>query len=113
MGGSWMWGPGMSGPRMSGPHGIAEFAEDLAEPVVNRLEDGRAVGELDVVKRGKPGDGLVDPIVSSAGARVPGGIERLWVHCSLLLRLQLTSAGSAMRYSPRVNGTAQPGARHT
>jgi hypothetical protein len=96
-------------PAVRGTASVAEFAEDFAEPVVYCLEDGRAVGEIGVVERGEPGDGRVDPLVPGGSGRlVPGGarprvrgrIERLWVHRSLLLRLQLTSAGPVMRYSP-------------
>jgi hypothetical protein len=92
-----------------GPPGVAEFAEDLPEPVVDLLEDSRAIGELHVVKPAESGDGSVDPGIPGAvdpgvsgwvDPRVSGWIERFWVHCSLLLGLQLTSAGSAMRYSP-------------
>jgi hypothetical protein len=84
-----------------GATGVAEFAEDLAEPVVDLLEDSRAIGEFHVVKPGESGDSIVNPgVPGGVDPRVSGWIERLWVHCSLLVGLQLTSAGSAMRYSP-------------
>jgi hypothetical protein len=81
-----------------GPSGVAEFAEDLPEPVVHRLEDGRTVGQVRVFQAGESGDGLVDAGVSGrVDARVPDGDERFWMHCFGLLRLQLTSAGLPMR----------------
>jgi hypothetical protein len=48
------------------PARVAKLAEDLAEPVVDFLEDGRPFGEVHVLKRGEPPDGRID-------TRVTGG----------------------------------------
>jgi hypothetical protein len=50
---------------------VAEFAEDLAQPVVYLLEHGRLVGQVHVIERGEPADGRVDPGVTGGGESRP------------------------------------------
>jgi hypothetical protein len=80
---------------------IAEFAEDPAQPVVDFLKDGRPLGHVNVLKRGKPLDGRVDARVTRGGESWP---RPFCIHCVLHSSGALTS---------RVNGTAEQGARRT
>jgi hypothetical protein len=83
-----------AGGGLAGASGIAELAEDLAQPVVHLLEDRRAVVEVDLVEVGKPFDGLVDPGVSGRGEGRP------WLLCVHLFPspwLRITSAVPAVR----------------
>ena len=83
------------------PVRIAEFAEDLAQPVVDFLEDGRPLGDVNVLKRGEPRDGRVDAGIARRGESRP---RPFCIHCVFLSSGALPS---------RVNGTALPGARRT
>ena len=92
------------------PARLAELAEDLAQPVVDVLEDRWPVGQVHVLDRGQLLDGRVD-------ARVTGGdgcgTLPFWFH-----RVRVSSRGGypigPCRALPsRVNGTAQRGARRT
>jgi hypothetical protein len=53
------------------PARVAELAEDLAQPVVDLLEDGGPVGQVHVVERGEPADGRVDTGVTGGGESRP------------------------------------------
>jgi hypothetical protein len=95
---------------LSGAGGVAELAEDLAQPVVHLLEDRGPVVEVDLVEVGQPLDGLVDPRVSGWGESWPSGF---YVQFFPSPWLRITSAVSAVRYPPARNGTADRGARRT
>ena len=51
---------GMRRVARTWPARLAELAEDLAQPVVDSLENGRPFGQVRVLKRGEPPDGRVD-----------------------------------------------------
>jgi hypothetical protein len=59
------WAAGAAAAR------VAELAEDLAQPVVDLLEDGGPVGQVHVVERGEPADGRVDTGVTGGGESRP------------------------------------------
>ena len=59
------------GAGRSRPARVAELAEDLAQPVVDGLKDGRPLGQVHVLKRGEPADGRVDARVTGGGERRP------------------------------------------
>jgi hypothetical protein len=44
--------------------GVAELAEDLAQPVVDRLENRRVLVQGSLAQPGEPGDGVVDSRVT-------------------------------------------------
>jgi hypothetical protein len=53
------------------PVRVAELAEDLAQPVVHPLKDGRPLGQVYVLERGEPVDGRVDARVTGGGESRP------------------------------------------
>jgi hypothetical protein len=55
----------------SRPTRVAELAEDLAQPVVDGLKDGRPLGQVHVLKRGEPADGRVHPGVTGGAESRP------------------------------------------
>ena len=55
----------------SRPARVAELAEDLAQPVVDGLKDGRPLSQVHVLKRGEPAYGRVDPGVTGGGESRP------------------------------------------
>ena len=59
------------GAGRSRPARVAELAEDLAQPVVDGLKDGRPLGQVHVLKRGEPADGRVHPGVTGGGESRP------------------------------------------
>jgi hypothetical protein len=59
---------GAAGP---GPGRLAQLAEDLAQLVVDLLQDGGPLSEVDVLKRGEPADGRVDARVTGGGQSRP------------------------------------------
>jgi hypothetical protein len=77
--------------------GVAELAEDLAEPVVHLFEDGGPLVEIDLVEVGKPLDGLIDPGIPGRGESRP---SRFCVHYFPSPWLRITSAVPAVRYPP-------------
>ena len=63
---------GLARPYLRGrPSRVAKFAEDLTQLVVDRFEDRRALGQVHVIKRGKPLDGRVDAGVTGGGESRP------------------------------------------
>jgi hypothetical protein len=64
----------LAGARRIGrsrPARFAELAEDLAQPVVHCLEDGRPLGQVHVLERGETADGRVDAGVTGGGESRP------------------------------------------
>jgi hypothetical protein len=53
------------------PGRVAELAEDLAELVVDGLEDRRLLGEVKLGERGEPLDGRVHPRITGASESRP------------------------------------------
>jgi hypothetical protein len=68
-GAAWFTWP--RGDGRSGLAGVAELAEDLAQPVVDSFKHGRPFGEFHVLKRGEPADGRVDARVTGGGESRP------------------------------------------
>jgi hypothetical protein len=50
---------GAHGGVLPGPARVAEFAEDLAQPVVHFRQGGGPVGKIGIRERGETGDGRV------------------------------------------------------
>jgi hypothetical protein len=50
---------GAHGSALPWPVRVAEFAEDLAQPVVHFRQDGGPVGEVGIRERGETGDGRI------------------------------------------------------
>jgi hypothetical protein len=90
---------------------IAEFAEYLAQPVVDICEDGGPLGEVIVLNRGEPADGRVDTGVTGGGESWPSlfRIHRVFP----LLRCPCNPVRPSGALLSRVNGTAEQGARRT
>ena len=55
----------------SRPARVAELAEDLAQPVVDSLKDGRPLGQVHVLKRSEPAYGRVHPGVTGGDESRP------------------------------------------
>ncbi len=90
---AWFTGPRGAGSRAAG---VAELAEDLAQPVVRFLEDRRAGGEVGVREGAEPGHGRVDPGVAGGD-----GSQRrsFWSH-SRFLPSPVARRGLPVRYPP-------------
>jgi hypothetical protein len=70
------------GDGRSWPARIAQLPEDLAQPVVDCLQDHRPLGEVDVLKRGERLDGRVDAGVTGGGQSRPNSFR---IHCVFYL----------------------------
>jgi hypothetical protein len=94
--------PAASGARPR-TAGLAELAEDLAQPVVYLFQDRGALVKVDLVEVGKPFDGLVDPGISGGGESRP---RPFFVHVFSFPLAPDNQRGPRSALTSRVNGTA-------